>query len=240
MDKQKTIKKTDGESWDNFLDRIAGLELFPAISEDPILRCHLRWLYLWEGMVDALARSHPWVLFGLHEALKKFGLSRMGGIYPETKEINPSDTILHQAFRFSRSGEIPKSFKGKKYFKADNPYFILHDFSIAFSAFKDLPRKQPRLNEVKKIKAGVISQMINKVRRDIPDEELNAWLLFSEHSDALSNRDLALFFVAYIHRKKEATFQKQLTKAIKEEPNLAKLLGLRPRKKRLNPDSDAV
>jgi hypothetical protein len=46
-----------------------------ASGDDPTLRCHVRWLWLWTGTLDLLREQHPKAYAALLEKLRRHGLT---------------------------------------------------------------------------------------------------------------------------------------------------------------------
>jgi len=187
------------------------------LPKEPLERCHLRWERLFSGVWNALERYDPKITLGLLQALKQFGLA--DHIFPSPLllyERNPSDELLRRVIIFEKLAHIPH-LRGIKHPETRyDPFFALHDYSVALFGLKDFPRRFRNqtfpMNLVKGRLREILPRMFFAHRKEIPDHLLKRWI-------PLPQRTLVTRLVAYLHGFSVASFQKYLAEARQKYPN---------------------
>lgn len=197
-----------------------GDENFP---EEPLARCHLRWERLFFGVWKALDKHDPKITLGLLQALKQFGIADDNFFYPQIVfEQNPSDEVLQRVSIFERLGHIPK-LTGKKLPETRyDPFFALHDYSIALFGLRNYRARGYRnppaaLKTLKERIQEILSRMDFVHRKEISETLLNKWIRLRLHK-----KELVVRLTAHLHGLGVASFRKYLTMATQKYPDYAR------------------
>ncbi len=187
-------------------------------TQSDLARCHQRWCYLFFGMWNALGKHDPNLIQGLVLELERVGLAHGDSFASELFEINPSDDVLSRAARFHQTGKIP-SLRGKTRQRL-SPFLCLQNYSVVLHILRDLPRRvrnpAHRVLLVKERLSKILHWIGASPSRVPTDRQLRDWA-------TLPVRSLTLRLTAHTCGREPNTFRRELSRAKRLYPELARL-----------------
>jgi len=199
--------------------RLDGSEAFffhEEWPEDPLERCNLRWIYLFEGIQKALGQKDLTLLFGLEEAFKRFGLADNEGYLDELFDPNPTDDILEKIRAFRVFAKLP-NLRGRRP-SPENVYrCALMDYSLTISVLKQIP--QQKLHD-RELKYAAVRTYIPEIKSKMSIPDAQRKVISDKDLRGLMHlpvKALARNIMAHFYGVDPDTFKKYLTNAKKLE-----------------------